>query len=144
LQVIFETNLKGGGGTTTLAINVAIALAAQNRNVLLIDGDEQATAMDFSHLRAEQHPKGVAYATIAVTGSAIRTQVKKLQPKYSDIIIDMGFFAAKLTAGAGTGKKHDKQACYCLAPRPACALWTRLTRTEERDEPASVKDPKVS
>ncbi len=62
----------------------------------------------------------------------------------SDIIIDMGFFAAKLTAGAGTGKKHDKQACYCLAPRPACALWTRLTRTEERDEPASVKDPKVS
>lgn len=41
-------------GKTTLAINFVIARAVQGYDVLLIDGDEQGTALTFTELRSEQ------------------------------------------------------------------------------------------
>ena len=46
-------NVKGGVGKTTLAVHFAIGRAAKGRDVLLIDGDEQGTALTFTELRAE-------------------------------------------------------------------------------------------
>lgn len=82
-------NVKGGVGKTTLAVNLAIALATEKRDVLLIDGDEQGTALAFTNLRT--NVKGQpGYTAVALHGPNIRTQVRQLAPKYPDIVIDVG------------------------------------------------------
>jgi chromosome partitioning protein len=82
-------NTKGGVGKTTLAVNLAIVWATGGRDVLLVDGDEQRTAMIFTELRAEQF--GLAgYTAVSLQGAALRTQVRQLAGKYDDIVIDVG------------------------------------------------------
>lgn len=88
-MIVAVGNVKGGVGKTTLAVNIAIARARAGMDVLLIDGDDQATALDFSHLRAEQADRS-DYTVVQLSGAAVRTQVRRLAPKYAEIIIDPG------------------------------------------------------
>ena len=88
-MILAVGNVKGGVGKTTLAINLAIAWALQGRDVLLIDGDEQATAMSFTELRTSTRGEA-GYTAVALYGAAIRTQVRQLASKYDRIIIDVG------------------------------------------------------
>jgi chromosome partitioning protein len=90
-MILAVGNVKGGVGKTTLAVNLAIAFARSNRgDVLLIDGDEQGTAMAFTELRTTAMPAGIGYTAVALHGANIRTQVRQLAPKYADIVIDVG------------------------------------------------------
>ncbi len=80
-------NLKGGVGKTTFAINLAIAFAQAQRDVLLIDAE--GTALAFTDLRTNiQGQPG--YTAVALHGATIRTQARQLAPKYSDVVIDIG------------------------------------------------------
>ena len=88
-RIIAVGNLKGGVGKTTLALNLAIARANAGRDVLLIDGDEQHTAVTFTDLRTELLG-APGYTAVSLQGAALRTQVRQLAPKYDDIIIDVG------------------------------------------------------
>ena len=53
-MILAVGNIKGGVGKTTLAINLTIARANAGKDILLVDGDEQHTAITFTELRSEQ------------------------------------------------------------------------------------------
>jgi chromosome partitioning protein len=88
-MILVVGNVKGGVGKTTLAINLAIARANAGKDVLLVDGDEQQTAMTFTELRT-QHLQNPGYTAVSLQGAALRTQVRALHPKYQEIVIDVG------------------------------------------------------
>ncbi len=88
-MILTVGNTKGGVGKTTLAINIAIALAMRDHDVLLVDGDEQGHAIAFTDLRISK--RGAAgYTAVALHGAAIRSQVRQLSPKYDHVVIDVG------------------------------------------------------
>ena len=88
-MILVVGNTKGGVGKATLAVNLAIARALDGRDVLLVDGDEQATAIGFTELRTE-HLGRPGYTAVSLHGAAIRTQTRQLAPKYADVVIDVG------------------------------------------------------
>jgi chromosome partitioning protein len=88
-MILAIANTKGGVGKSTLAINIAIVRARAGHDVLLVDGDEQRSALDFTELR-EQIVGTVGYTAVALHGAALRTQIRQLAPKYADIVIDVG------------------------------------------------------
>src|SRR3546814_5678615 len=53
-MILAVGNTKGGVGKTTLAVNLAVARALAGRDLLLVDGDEQGTALTFTELRADR------------------------------------------------------------------------------------------
>lgn len=87
--VIVIGGLKGGGGKSTVATNLAIMRAKDNRDVLLVDADDQETSADFTALRTEREGSA-GYTCIKLTGPLVRTQVQRLAHKYDDIVIDVG------------------------------------------------------
>jgi chromosome partitioning protein len=89
-MIVVAGGIKGGSGKTTVATNIAIIRAAQGRDVLLIDADDQETSTDFTALRNERMSEGAGYTSIKLTGPAVRTETLKLAKKYDDIIIDTG------------------------------------------------------
>lgn len=88
-MILAVGHTKGGVGKTTLAVNLAIVRANQGQDVLLVDGDEQRTALTFTDLRTEQLGQP-GYTAVSLQGAALRTQVRQLASKYDDIIIDVG------------------------------------------------------
>jgi len=89
-MILVAGGTKGGSGKTTIATTLAIIRAAEGRDVLLIDADDQETASDFTILRNERRPEGAGYTSIKLTGSAVRTETQRLAGKYDDVLIDTG------------------------------------------------------
>lgn len=89
-MIVVIGGIKGGSGKTTVATNLAVLRAAEGRDVLLIDADDQETASDFTVLRNERQPELPRYTSIKLTGAAVRTETQRLHEKYEDIIIDTG------------------------------------------------------
>ena len=87
-MILVVGHTKGGVGKSLLAVNLAVAAARHGRKVLVVDGDQQATATGFTALRAQN---GIAdYTAVVLIGTAIRTQVRLLAPNYRHVIIDCG------------------------------------------------------
>ena len=88
-MILVVGHTKGGTSTSSLAVNLTVAAARHGkRKVLLVDGDQQATAAGFTALRAQN---GITdFTAVVLTGTAIRTQVRLLAPNYRHVVIDCG------------------------------------------------------
>ena len=95
---------KGGTGKSTLATNIAVARALAGRSVLLIDGDEQRTSLDFTELRSEAF-EDVGYTAVGLQDRLIKAQAAGMASKYDDTIIDVGG-RANLSLGAALLVAH--------------------------------------
>lgn len=83
-------NIKGGVGKSTLACNIAVALSFQaGGGVLLIDGDKQGSAADFTQSRADL--LGAAgFTCVRAQGKEVVNQVVTMREKFAHIVIDAG------------------------------------------------------
>ena len=89
MSILVVGSTKGGSGKSTLATNIAIARAITGRSVLLIDGDEQRSALEFTELRSEIM-EDVGYTAVSMQDRLLKAQAVAMAAKYDDTIIDVG------------------------------------------------------
>lgn len=91
-MIVVCGGIKGGGGKTTVAINLAVMRSLAGKDVLLVDADEQNSASDFTVVRNEVMLGigGAGYTSIKLRGAAVRSEVSRMAPKYDDVVIDAG------------------------------------------------------
>lgn len=90
-MIVICGGIKGGGGKTTAAINLAIMRGLSGYDVLLVDADsvDNGNASDFSAIRDETIATKT-YTSIKLNGKAIAKEIPKLAEKFDDIFIDVG------------------------------------------------------
>jgi chromosome partitioning protein len=81
---------KGGTGKSTITSNLAVMLAAQGKDVLVVDADDQNSLSDFAELRKMTYPEGPQFTCIPLLGVAVRNEVQRLAPKFDHVLIDAG------------------------------------------------------
>lgn len=77
-------NLKGGSGKSTVAFNLAIWLAMQNKPVKLVDLDPQRTLTDLVSVRTDE---GFVPALELLSSD---TDLARLRKESADVLIDVG------------------------------------------------------
>ena len=89
-MILTVGNTKGGVGKTTIALNLAIARALAGRDVWLVDGDKQQTALTAVGIRSESgRLPGISCAAYS-DGLLLRNQVRQQAAKFDEIVIDVG------------------------------------------------------
>ncbi len=83
-MIIGILNQKGGVGKTTLSVHIATALAQENKKVLMVDADPQASAMDWS---ASREDEGL-FPVIGLPKATIHKELKTLASNYDVVVID--------------------------------------------------------
>jgi chromosome partitioning protein len=89
-MIVAVGGIKGGTGKTTVATNLTCLAAANGRDVLLIDADDQESAYDFTLARNHRTNGQAGYTCTKQTGAAVRTETLRFAAKYQDIVIDTG------------------------------------------------------
>ena len=88
MQRILVASSKGGCGKTTLATNLAVALARRGRRVWMIDADAQGSSAGWAHARADTRPSiGVMHSA---EGGAVSTAgwSLKIPPATEVLVVD--------------------------------------------------------
>ncbi len=89
-MILAVANTKGGVGKTTIALQLAITRARAGRDVLLVDGDAQGSAITASTLRAEAGREPPLACVQFAEDRSFRAQVQRQAAKYEDVILDVG------------------------------------------------------
>jgi chromosome partitioning protein len=89
-MILVVGGIKGGSGKSTIATNLAVLRAQVGRDVLLVDADEQGSAAEFSEQRSALHPDLPAFTCVRLAGASVRSELRRLAPRYQDVIIDTG------------------------------------------------------
>jgi chromosome partitioning protein len=84
MPVVSFLNQKGGVGKTTLATNVATALALQGHKVFFIDADPQGSALDWSAAREGE----LLFPVVGVPKDTLHREIAALSAPYDWVVID--------------------------------------------------------
>ena len=146
-MIVVIGGIKGGSGKTTIATNLAV-MRSTDRNVLLVDADEQRSAWDWWQQRLDRLNKikdfcendlGIMcpednIATICLSGKTIYSKLLKLKKDYDDIIVD--------TAGRDT---TSQRSALCVANKlilpfkpSSVDIWTLVTIKEILQECVNI------
>jgi chromosome partitioning protein len=87
-QIVAVVNQKGGSGKTTLAMQLAGALAKRDERVLVVDADPQGTATRWAASASDDTPFPAAVVGLSAAGGRIHREVAKFISDYAYIIID--------------------------------------------------------
>jgi chromosome partitioning protein len=89
-MILVVGGTKGGSGKTLLASNFTVLRAVAGHDTLLIDADEQSSAMDFTRQRQRRLNGEPGYTAIQTREADVAVQVRRMVAKYTDIVIDVG------------------------------------------------------
>jgi chromosome partitioning protein len=87
-KIICVCNQKGGSGKTTVAMHLGGTLSIKNKTCLIIDGDEQGSAVEWASMAPEGTPFPAKICSLAKAGKKIHQEIKKFRDDYDYIIID--------------------------------------------------------
>jgi chromosome partitioning protein len=82
--IVAVINQKGGAGKTTIALNLAAAMAAAGGRVLLIDADPQQTAQDWAAVRDTPPP----FDVIGLAKPVLHRDLPRIAADYDHVVID--------------------------------------------------------
>jgi chromosome partitioning protein len=82
--IIAVINQKGGAGKTTIALNLAAALAAEGERVLVIDADPQQTAQDWAAIREQPPP----FHVLGLSKPVLHRDLPQIASDYDHVVID--------------------------------------------------------
>jgi chromosome partitioning protein len=89
-MILVVGGTKGGSGKTLLASNLTVLRVTAGHDTLLIDADEQSSAMDFTRQRQQRLKGEPGYTAIQTREADVAAQVRRMASKYADILIDVG------------------------------------------------------
>lgn len=138
-MIITIGNIKGGVGKSTMACNIAAALSLNEKqnSVLLIDGDKQGSAADFTQSRAD-NLGSAGFTCIRAQGKELVNQVMTMRDKFKHIIIDAG---GQDNPSLRAGLAVSDKLLVPLAPR-SFETWAIDNMVTLIDE-ATITNPKL-
>src|SRR5262249_16835415 len=89
-MILVVGGTKGGSGKTLLATSLTVLRTAAGQDVVVGDGDEQGSAMDFTRQRQRRTAGDPGYTAMQTREADVAVQVRRMVQKYGDIVIDVG------------------------------------------------------